>query len=113
MAEKVKGSSEQNPQSPSWESLFLNEDRTRKSEYLESKKGQEELSIEDTFDSWVQELDDMVEEGKITREEARAQQEDMLQSAVEGIIDVRNQEYERQRKEKLQELANEIGRAHV
>ena len=106
MAEKVKGSSEQNPQSPSWESLFLNEDRTRKSEYLESKKGQEELSIEDTFDSWVQELDDMVEEGKITREEARAQQEDMLQSAVEGIIDVRNQEYERQRKEKLQELAN-------
>ena len=99
MGEKVNPSS-------SWESLILNEDRTRKSDYLESDKGKEELSIEETFDEWVEELDDMVKEGKISREEAKAQQEDLLKSAVEGIETVRSEEYERQRQEKIQALAN-------
>lgn len=95
-----------------WESLILNEDKTRKAEYLESEKGQEERSIEDNFDQWAEDLDEMVSEGKISREEARKQQEEMLESAVKGIEAVRNEEYERQRREKLQALANAL-RARV
>ena len=98
MSERVKSSSP-------WESLVLNEDGTRKDEYLKSAKGQEEASIEDTFDQWADELDDMVKEGKISHEEARKQQEDMLESAVKEIENVRTAEYERQRNEKIQALA--------
>lgn len=99
MGEKLNSSSP-------WEELVLNENGTRKDEYLKSEKGQEEVSIEDTFDQWVEELDDMVEKGEITREEALKQQEDMLNSAVQSINKVRSEEYERQRNEKIQALAN-------
>ena len=77
-----------------WESLILNEDKTRKTEYLESEKGQEERSIEESFDRWVEDLDDMVREGKISQEDAKKQQDEMLESAVKGIETVRNEEYE-------------------
>lgn len=99
------------PSSP-WESLILNEDKTRKTEYLESEKGQEERSIEESFDRWVEDLDDMVREGKISQEDAKKQQGEMLESAVKGIETVRNEEYERQRREKLQALASAL-RARV
>ena len=75
----------------SWDSLALNPDGTRKQEYLDSEHGQEELSVEETFDNWTKDLDDMVREGKITPEEARAQQEMMLDSAIEGIDKIRQE----------------------
>ena len=61
-------------------------------EYLESEKGQEERSIEESFDRWVEDLDDMVREGKISQEDAKKQQDEMLESAVKGIETVRNED---------------------
>ena len=86
------------------EKLFLDDKGIRKEEYVSSKAGQEEISIEDTFDQWVRELDEMVEEGKISKEEARRQQEELLESAVEGIYAVRGEEQDRMLQEKRKEL---------
>lgn len=102
MNEKISSSANNVSETSSpWDSLILNENKTRKSEYLESEKGQEELSIEETFDEWVQQLDDKVDNGEISREEAIKQQEEMLESAVKGIEDVRSAEYERAKRQEL------------
>ena len=77
-----------------WDSLALNPDGTRNQEYLNSEKGQEELAIEETFDKWSGELDDMVKEGNMSAEEAKAQKEMMLDSAIEGIDQVRKEAHE-------------------
>lgn len=96
-----------------WDELALNSDGTRKAEYLATDKGQEEASIEDTFDQWTSELEDMVRNGQKTREEARREEEMMLDSAIEGIDRVRQEEYSRQQQQApIEQLEKDMDQAY-
>lgn len=61
-------------------------------EYAQSDLGQQEEAINETFDAWYKDIDEMVKSGKMTEEEARGMLNDMLESGISGINTVR-QEY--------------------
>ena len=91
----------------------------RKEEYLNSDLGQQEKSIEETYDSWYNDIEEMVRNGQMTEEQANEMLNTMTDSAIEGIDTVR-QEYVNQQElvgheevqKKLEAAENgKIGRA--
>lgn len=83
MSEKINSSPELQG---GWDSFVFNEDgRTRKKEYVESEMGQREVSIENEFDKRIEELDDAVKRGEISREDAAKKKEELLDSAINDI----------------------------
>ena len=77
----------------------LDESNHLNAEYSKTDLGQQEQSIEETFDSWYNDIDEMVKSGQIGEDEAREMLDSMLESGIAGINAVR-QEYVNQ-----QELA--------
>lgn len=86
--------------------LLLNEDGTRKKEYESSASGDQELKVENGIDDWNKELNEKVRRGEISKEEAYRQQDERLEAAISEIDKIRNEEYERQRQEKMKDLSS-------
>ena len=86
--------------------LVLNDDGTRKKEYDKSANGDREKNVEKRIDDWNIELNEKVKRGEITQEEAYKQQDERLEAAINEIDAIRNEEYERQRKEQIGGLAS-------
>lgn len=79
---------------------ILGEDNRLKEEYAKSDLGQQEQGIEETFDQWYNDIDEMVKSGQLSEDDARQMLDSMLESGISGINAVR-QEYATQ-----QELAD-------
>ena len=96
---------------------ILDDSKHRKEEYLKSDLGQQEESIEETFDRWYNDIDEMVKSGQMTEEQAREMLNAMTESAIEGIDTVR-QEYATQQElvghedvqKKLESIENGLGK---
>lgn len=90
-----------------WESLFLNDDRqlflnndgTRKQEYMDSTEGTREANTERDLDKYNDMLERAVRDGLMTKEEAYKKQDEALENAISRIDTIREEALQRQRQE--------------
>lgn len=96
--------SEQSKMQKEISQLILNDDGTRKTEYIdESANGEREKDVEKDIDKWNEELNKKVERGEISKEEAYRRQDERLEDAIKRIDEIRMEEYERQRQEQAED----------
>ena len=97
-----------------WESLFLNDDRqlflndngTRKQEYMDSAEGTREANTERDLDKYNDMLERAVRDGLMTKEEAYKKQDEALENAISRIDMIREEALQRQRQERMNDLSS-------